>query len=276
MAILLRRKKVTREKKLSAKIEPFDTFWEGPENVEKGYGTFGKFYRTNYLKRLPKEKNANILVISCGPGYFLNFLENEGYTNVFGIDSCTKKTNHALSKGLNCKVANAFDYLEQCEENYDVIFAEQEINHLDKDEVLDFLNLCWKNLKEEGILIVHSLNGANPITGAEALAQNYDHYTTFTEYSLRQILEFSNYRNIEVFPLKLYVFYTNPLNYIGMLVNTIFNSFFRLCFIFYGKSNKIFSKKIGASCKKATSNRSATLLTTKSTKETKYTRRFFM
>ena len=97
---------------------------------------------------------------------------------------------------------------------------------------------------------MHSLNGANPITGSEALAQNFDHYNTFTEYSLRQILEYSNFQEIEVIPLVLYVFYENPLNYIGLFVDTLLNLFFRLCFIFYGKENKLFSKKIAAICKK--------------------------
>ena len=233
-------------KKMKAKIEPFDTFWEGPEDIEKGYRSFGKFYKKNYLKYLPANKNIKILVISCGPGYFLHLLKQEGYQDVSGIDSCPQKTSHAIAKGLNCKVEYSFEFLRKCNHEFDVIFAEQEINHLDKDEVLEFLNLCWSKLKKDGQLIVHSLNGANPITGSEALAQNYDHYSTFTEYSLRQILKFSNFREIKVFPLNLYVFYNNPLNYIGILGNAILNSIFRLCFIFYGKSNKIFSKKIGA------------------------------
>lgn len=240
-------------KKLRAKTEPFDSFWEAPDDVEKGYQSFGKFYKTNYLKYFPENKAAKILVLSCGPGYLLNLLKKKGYTDVTGIDSSAEKTSYATAKGLHCKVENAFDTLEKSHEAYDVIFAEQEINHLDKDEVLEFLNLSWKNLKEDGILIVHSLNGANPITGAEALAQNYDHYTTFTEYSLRQILEYSNFEEIDVFPLKLYVFYWNPLNYVGILVDTIFNFLFRVSFLFYGKKNKIFSKKIGACCKKKAS-----------------------
>jgi len=239
-----------RKQKLRAKIEPFDSFWEAPDDVEKGYHSFGKFYKTNYLKYFPENKTAKILVLSCGPGYLLNLLKDEGYTNVTGVESSAEKTRYATAKKLNCKVEQAFDTLEKSQEEYDVIFAEQEINHLDKDEVLEFLTLSRNTLKDDGLLIVHSLNGANPITGAEALAQNYDHYTTFTEYSLRQILEHSHFHEINVFPLQLYVFYWNPLNYVGMLVDTIFNFLFRLCFIFYGKKNKIFSKKIGACCKK--------------------------
>ena len=101
-------------------------------------------------------------------------------------------------------------------------------------------------MKDGGSLIVYAVNGANPITGAESLAQNFDHFHTMTEYSLRQVLEYCGYDEIRVLPLKLYVFYTNPLNYVGMAVDTAFTLFFRFAFKFYGKSNKIFTKKIAA------------------------------
>ena len=68
--------------RLAAKMEPFDSFWEGPQDIEKGYGTFGQFYKHNYLQHMPADKSARILVVSCGPGYFLNTLKQAGYTNV--------------------------------------------------------------------------------------------------------------------------------------------------------------------------------------------------
>jgi SAM-dependent methyltransferase len=239
---------------LTAKMEPFDSFWEGPENVEKGYKSFYKFYRHNYLSHLPKDRSARILTISCGPGYFVNMLNQEGYKNALGIDSFPEKVEHAKSHNLDCQVANAFEFLEDAAEPFDAIFCEQELNHLTKEEVLEFLELCWRKLRPGGKLIVHGLNGANPITGSEALAQNFDHYNTFTEYTLKQILEYTRFGNIQVFPLNLYVFWTNPLNYVLMLGAGLYTLFFRASFIMYGKSNKLFTKKIGAACVKPASS----------------------
>ena len=233
---------------LTAKIEPFDSFWEAPENVEKGFDTFGKFYRNNYLGHLPKNRDANILVISCGYGYFVHLLKTAGYSSVSGIDSDPEKIRIATGKGLNCRVENAFAFLEDPPGAYDVIIAEQEINHLTKEEILIFLTLCRKSLVKGGTLLVHSLNGANPITGSEALAQNFDHYNTFTEYSLRQILEHTGFGEVNVFPLNLYVFYGNPLNYVALLADRINTLVFRINFILYGKHNRIFTKKIAAVC----------------------------
>ena len=189
-------------------------------------------------------------MLSCGPGYFVNMLKKHGYLDILGIDSDPEKVKYAVEKNLNCRAEEAFPFLENNQKPFDVIMAEQEINHLTKDEILVFLKLCGDNLKQDGTLIIHSLNGANPITGAEALAQNFDHYNTFTEYSLRQILEYSNFHVTKVIPLDLYVFYTNPFNYVGILLNTLNTMFFRFNFILYGKSNRIFTKKIGAISRK--------------------------
>lgn len=232
-------------------MEPFDSFWEGPGNIEKGYTSLYKFYRHNYLPHVPADKNSTILVISCGPGYFVDMLNRNGYDNVLGIDSYADKIEHAKNRGLNCKQAYAIEYLEESDEAYDLVFCEQELNHLTKDEIIEFLGLVNSKLKSEGKLISHSLNGANPITGAEALAQNFDHYNTFTEYTMKQVLEYTGFKDITVLPLHLYVFWTNPANYILLTVSALYTLVFRLSFIMYGKTNKIFTKKICAVCTKA-------------------------
>jgi nucleoside-diphosphate-sugar epimerase/2-polyprenyl-3-methyl-5-hydroxy-6-metoxy-1,4-benzoquinol methylase len=237
------------DRTLAAQIEPFDTFWEAPQDIEKGYASFAKFYKRNYGRYLPADKQARTLVISCGAGYLLELMRGEGYTDVFGIDSDPAKIAHAAKRGLNCRAANAFPFLRENTVRFDHIFAEQEINHLTKEEILEFLDLCRRNLTDGGILFVHSLNGANPLTGSEALAQNFNHFNTLTEYSLRQVLQHTGFADITVFPLNLYIFYENPVNYVGMGLNAALNILFRLGFIFYGKDNKLFSKKIAAVCR---------------------------
>jgi 2-polyprenyl-3-methyl-5-hydroxy-6-metoxy-1,4-benzoquinol methylase len=235
---------------LSARMERFDSFWEGPwegpDDVEKGYRTLGQFYRVNYLKYVPIDKASQILVISCGPGYFVNLLNEEGYTNVLGIDSHPEKIAHALRHGLSCKADTAFEHLQNISEPYDVVVCEQELNHLTKNEMVTFLRLVWSRLTNGGTLICYGANGANPIVGAEALAHNFDHFNTFTAYSLRQVLEYTGFKDIRVFGLHLYVFYKNPMNYVAWVVSSTLNALFCALFVLYGKSNRIFSKKIAA------------------------------
>jgi 2-polyprenyl-3-methyl-5-hydroxy-6-metoxy-1,4-benzoquinol methylase len=242
--------KVSPETEFTAQIEPFDSFWQAPTNIEKGYSQFSQLYRHNFLKYVPKNKDANILVVSCGPGYFVNLLVKEGYSDVLGIDSYPEKVKYALEKDLPCRVEKAFGFLQQNKNAFDMIFCEQELNHLTKKEMLIFLKACRESLRRDGTLLVYGLNGANPITGAENLAHNIDHYNTFTEYSLKQILEHSHFDDIKVIPFSLYVFYQNPLNYPLLFLDKAYSLFFRFSFMLYGKSVKIFTKKIAAVCRK--------------------------
>lgn len=241
-----------RRRELTATIEPFDSFWEAPEDIEKGYRSFFLFYKDNYANFFPADKNAEILCISCGPGYGVNLFNQLGFKNALGIDSFPDKIEYALKRKLNCRVGYAFDFLEDSpDRTFDLLLVEQELNHLTKPEILDFLDLCKRKLKPGGRIICFALNGANPITGAEALAQNFDHQNTFTEYTFRQVLHHTGFAEIKVFDLNLYVFYGNPFNYVAMAAAAFLKLLFRICYVLYGKNNKLFSKKIAATCIRA-------------------------
>ena len=235
-------------RRLAARLEPFDSYWQAPADVDAGYAKFAAYYRANYLPHLPADRAARILVVSCGPGYLVSLLRDAGYTDVRGIDSDPEKTAHARRRGLPCETAEAFPYLERNREPFDVVIPEQELNHLTLDEQLEFLSLCLRNLKPGGLMIVYGLNGANPLVGSENLAHNIDHFNTFTDYSLNQVLQLAGFENIKILPLKLYVFWKNPLNYVGLAATTLLELFFRVCFVLYGKDVKVLTKKLAAVC----------------------------
>lgn len=235
--------------KLAARLEPFDSYWQAPENPEDGFNSFTAYYTSNYLGLLPADKNVRILAISCGPGYLVNVLAAAGYRNVLGIDSDPKKIEPALKRGLACRAEEAFPHLEAHPGEYDVIIPEQELNHLTTEETITFLRLCRKSLKPGGLLICYGLNGANPLTAAENLSHNVDHFNTFTENSLHQLLELGGFSDIKLLPLKIYVFWKNPLNYVGLAITGFFELFFRVMYKLYGKKVKILSKKIAATAR---------------------------
>lgn len=231
---------------LSARLEPFDSFWQGPSDVEKGYSTWPPYYRANIVPRLPGGRDARILCVSAGPGYLVQVLGDLGYRNVSGIDSDPVKVDQALRRDLPVEVAEAFPFLEEHLAVFDAIVAEQELNHLTKEEMLQFIALARESLVPGGTLIVYGLNGANPITGSESLAMNLDHFHLLTENSLREALTLAGFVEVEPFPLNLYVFWRNPLNYVGFLATGALHLLMRSLFILYGKSNKIWTKKIAA------------------------------
>jgi 2-polyprenyl-3-methyl-5-hydroxy-6-metoxy-1,4-benzoquinol methylase len=239
---------LTREpRRLAARLEPFDSYWQAPKDVEKGYQSFDAYYRANYLPHLPKDRNASILVVSCGPGYLVHTLRQQGYRNVIGIDSDPAKIEHARRRDLPCDTARAFEFLDGRVAAYDVIIPEQELNHLTLDETIDFLKLCRLALRPGGQVLVYAMNGANPLVGSENLSHNIDHFYNLTEYSLQQVLELAGFRNVRVFALKLYVFWMNPLNYVGLAVTSVLELLLRAVFVLYGKKVRVLSKKLAAS-----------------------------
>ena len=234
-------------RKLAARLEPFDSYWQAPEDVDKGYRSFNAYYRANYLPQLPADRGARILVISCGPGYLVSLLKETGYTNVTGIDSDPEKVAHAKRRNLPCEPAEAFPFLEARQSAlFDVIIPEQELNHLTVEETIEFLKLCRGALRPGGRVIVYAMNGANPLVGSENIAHNIDHFYNVTEHSLQQILKLADFSGIKVFALKLYVFWKNPANYVGLAVTATCEMLMRVMFVLYGKKVRVLSKKIAA------------------------------
>jgi SAM-dependent methyltransferase len=235
-----------RSERLAARLEPFDSYWQAPKDVEKGFTSFTAYYRANYLGHMPADKQSRILVISCGPGYLVKMLRDCGYTCVLGIDSDAAKVEVARHHQLPCEVARAFEFLADKQSEYDVIIPEQELNHLTLEETIEFLSLCRQSLRPGGRVVVYAMNGANPMVGSENLSHNIDHFYNVTEYSLGQILQLAGFQQVRPFALKLYVFWKNPLNYVGLAVTATLEAIFRVMFTLYGKKVKILSKKVAA------------------------------
>jgi 2-polyprenyl-3-methyl-5-hydroxy-6-metoxy-1,4-benzoquinol methylase len=232
--------------KLSAKLEPFDSFWQAPDDIDSGYSKFDAYYKANFLPLMPADRNATILVVSCGPGYLVKVLAEAGYRNVLGIDSFPDKVAHAARRGLNCRVERGFEHVASHEDEYDVIVAEQELNHLTLDESLAFLALCRKSLRSDGLLVVYAMNGAHPLYGSENLAHNIDHFYTVTEFSLGQIMSAGGFADVKIHPLKLYVFWKNPMNYVGLAITSVIDFIVKMLFKLYAKDVKVLTKKIAA------------------------------
>jgi SAM-dependent methyltransferase len=232
---------------LAARLEPFDSYWQAPDDVDSGYKSFSAYYRANYLPHIPTDRDSRILVISCGPGYLVDLLVQLGYRSVLGIDSDARKVEHARRRGLPCEVAEVFPFLSSHQTGeYDCIIPEQELNHLTIEETISFLQMCRLALRSGGRVIVYAMNGANPLVGSENLAHNIDHFYNLTEHSITQLLQLGGFQGIQPFALKLYVFWKNPLNYVGLAVTGFLEFSMRLIFMMYGKKVRIVSKKIAA------------------------------
>jgi 2-polyprenyl-3-methyl-5-hydroxy-6-metoxy-1,4-benzoquinol methylase len=232
------------EYQLTGTISPWTTFCEGMTDIEKGYSYYLRQYKRNYSKLLPSDTSANILVVSAGPGYFVMFLNNLGFNNVLGIDTDPARVKYAEDRELNVIVAHAFEFLAETQETFDAIVLEQEINHLTRQEFLDFLKIAKNKLSKGGTILLNATNYANPITSPDHMAHNLKHFSGWTGHSLRQAFKYADFENCECYPLDNYVLYENPLNYVAKAFTGVISLLLRITFRIYGKTESIFTKRM--------------------------------
>jgi 2-polyprenyl-3-methyl-5-hydroxy-6-metoxy-1,4-benzoquinol methylase len=204
-----------------------------------------RYFRKNYLKHLPADKNAKIVDLGCGMGHFLNFLVKEKYCNYTGIDASEENIDFCRKNNFNVALGDIFEFLKDTTEKYDVIVLNDIIEHLEKSEILILLQLIFKALQPEGHLIIKAPNAANPIMAPSSRYSDFTHELLFTEESISQVLRITGFSQIFIYPQDLYIFYYNPLNYLAKLSNFLMNGTFRVLFRFYGrKTTKIFTKNL--------------------------------
>lgn len=143
-------------------------------------------YRFQFQDLLPKDKNAKILDIGCGSGFLVNFLVKEGYKNVLGIDNSPEQVEFGQSQNLPVIQAEAIEFLKE-NKGFDLIISTDVIEHLKKDEIIDFLERIYEALAENGYSIIRTGNVAS-IYATTSRYIDFTHEIGFTEDSLRQVL----------------------------------------------------------------------------------------
>ena len=163
-----------------------------------------KLYDLNYKKFLPSQKNAPILDLGCGPGYFLKYLKDLGYENIQGVDISTQQIEVARSFGVDSYIfeSDFFNFLRSTDKRFDMICAFHVLEHLFKREILDLLDLIYERLNPKGMLLVEVPNTGSPILGSQGRYSDFTHETGFTPQSLKEVLLLCGFSNVEAFPKK--------------------------------------------------------------------------
>jgi 2-polyprenyl-3-methyl-5-hydroxy-6-metoxy-1,4-benzoquinol methylase len=201
------------------------------------------FFKHNYLKHLPADRSSRILEVGSGFGQFLSFAQSVGFTNVLGIDLSSENVKYCRSHGLEVKLADVVEFLRDTDETFQAIVMNDVIEHLKEEQLWEFLRLAKERLAPGGALIIKTYNLANPIMGLHSRYINFTHETGWTEESMRQVLDVAGFASIEVLPSRLYVYYYNPLNYIGLLIEKAVGFLLRMYFIANARKTTTFFTK---------------------------------
>ena len=181
----------------------FSQHWQyDHEDSQETYDRCAKVNKIQYNKFLPQNKEAKILDIACGAGHFLYFLQKTGYLNSSGIDISKEMLEHASKMGVkNIQHADLFKYLTAYNQHFDLIIANDIIEHLNKNEVLRLLDLIYSSLDPEGCVLITCPN-AQSLFGNSARFCCFTHEQAFTPTSMSQVMRICNFREVQIIGLK--------------------------------------------------------------------------
>lgn len=144
-------------------------------------------YRQRWAHFLPADRQAPILDIACGSGAFLYFLKLEGYANIKGIDISRQQIEAARNIGMTqVEVADALSYLQGYPNTYEVINAQNILEHMTRDELFAMLDAVVASLKSGGILLAVVPNSKS-LFSARVRYADITHELSFTPESIVQI-----------------------------------------------------------------------------------------
>lgn len=162
-----------------------------------------------FEKHMPSNKQAAVLDIGCGTGSLLKGLQELGYSNLRGIDLSEEQVRMSKTFGVDVVEQNAaHEFLSDKKAEYDVIFAVDLIEHLGKDELIDFLSLVKSSLKPGGKAIFRTPNMDAPLASVFAFA-DFTHEVFLNKSSATQVMLANGFQDVEVSEGIVYI--ENPL-----------------------------------------------------------------
>ena len=158
-----------------------------------------KVYRHRFSPFLPADKDAKIIDVACGAGQFLYFLQKEGYRQAKGIDVSKEALGVAKKMGVEgVEVGDLFQVLPLHKEEFDFITANDVIEHLKKDEILELLDMVYAALKPCGSVLMRTPN-ADSLFGSRGVFADFTHETGFTPGSLGQVFRVCGFEDVAVY-----------------------------------------------------------------------------
>lgn len=190
------------------KDKVYQTYLSGPAFGETDSRSMKIDYvRRNYIQLLPINRQAGILDFGCGRGEFVETLLNLGYTNVKGLEVSKEMFQYCESilPGKAVLSQDGLSYLKTNREMFDLIVMMDVLEHFERAQVIEVLEIARASLIPGGRLLLQVPNGDAPFSNVHRY-RDLTHEQCFSARSISQALLAAGFSRIEVYPLNL------PLN----------------------------------------------------------------
>lgn len=223
-------------------------------SLKKEFDISNRYFKKNYLRFMPNDKEKKILELGCGMGQFYYFCKQNRYFNYEGIDVSKENIDFIkenIDSSAKVAVIDIMEYLEKAgEEIVDVVIFNDVIEHLTKEEIITTLDGIHKVLKKNGIVMIKTPNMANPYVNTSGRYIDITHEVGFTETSMKQVLRATRFTDIVILGTDIYVL--NPIiSILAKVFSKIKNSIMYFNSVLYGRTSlKIYEKDILAIARK--------------------------
>jgi len=153
-----------------------------------------KYYLRGWLSI---RRDANIVDLGCGSGKMLYLLKGLGFTNLKGVDISSDQVTAAKQVIEEVYQSDAINWLENRNEEFNLILALDLIEHFYKEEALIFLERCFSALKPGGRLILQTPNASSPF-GIYHIYNDNTHEWAYNVNQLERLLRRAGFVNINV------------------------------------------------------------------------------
>lgn len=147
---------------------------------------------------LPSDKKAKTFELGAGFGVLQKFLHDQGYTEAIGIDISVEQVELAKKLGIeSVEQGDALKVLKESEGGYDIIVGNDFLEHFERDEVLDILELIREKLAPGGKAIFRCPNIDSPMGSVYAYG-DVTHGLFLNKSSADQLMTAAGFRNVDI------------------------------------------------------------------------------
>jgi SAM-dependent methyltransferase len=181
-------------------LEDYIAFHEG------GGTRLGENHKA-FFKHFPSNVRGKLLDVGCGDGRFLRYAKEQGF-EVWGIDFDKKsvenvKRNLGIDTIFAISLEEFYEYAKEKNLKFDVITFFEVLEHQDKPR--EFLEKVKGLLREGGYIAGSVPNREWLFTEVVWKYHHVDypphHFLRFSKYSLEKALNFSGFKDVEVYKL---------------------------------------------------------------------------
>ncbi|MGA2372621.1 MAG: class I SAM-dependent methyltransferase [Candidatus Korobacteraceae bacterium] len=141
---------------------------------------------------------APVVDLGCGGGEFLELLKHSGI-DAYGVDSDPVACDVARRKHLTILQDDLFDHLRQLpERSLGGIFSARVIEYLPSNLRIDFISLCAKRLKPDGLIIIETINPESDFPFGRNSRIDPSHLRPVYPEILKSMLDSSGFRESRI------------------------------------------------------------------------------